>query len=47
MLRQSVNPWDWGLKWSMDQGELLDGVSQYLHCSGQVALEPDPDAEMG
>ncbi len=47
MKRESINPWDWGLKWSMDQGELVEGVSRYLHCSGQVAVEPDPDSDLG
>ena len=47
MKRESVNPWDWGLKWSMDQGEIVEGASRHLHCSGQVALKPDPDAEHG
>lgn len=47
MKRESVNPWDWGLQWSMDQGELVGGVSRYLHCSGQVAVEPDASSEMG
>jgi len=47
MKRESVNPWDWGLKYSMDQGELVEGVSQYLHCSGQVSVEPDSDSELG
>ena len=47
MKRHSVNPWDWGLQWSMDQGELVEGVSRYLHLSGQVSLEPDLRSEMG
>ncbi len=47
MKRESVNPWDWGLKWSMDQGELVEGASRYLHCSGQVAVVPDPDSKLG
>ncbi len=47
MKRESVNPWDWGLKWNMDQGQIIEGAKRYLHCSGQVALRPDPDAEMG
>ena len=46
MKRESINPWDWGLKWSMDQGEMVEGASRYLHCSGQVAVEPD-DSELG
>lgn len=47
MKRESVNPWDWGLKWSMDQGEIVTGASRHLHCSGQVAVRPDPDSELG
>jgi enamine deaminase RidA (YjgF/YER057c/UK114 family) len=47
MKRESVNSWDWGLQWSMDQGQLVEGVTKLLHCSGQVALEPNPDSEMG
>ncbi len=46
MKRRSVNPWNWGLQWNMDQGELIEGVSRYLHCSGQVSLEPDLRSEM-
>lgn len=45
--RTPVNPWDWGLQFGMDQGELIEGASRFLHCSGQVALKPDADAEMG
>lgn len=47
MKRESVNPWDWGLQWSMDQGEIVEGVSRYLHCSGQVSVQPDLRSEMG
>lgn len=47
MKRTSVNPWDWGLKWSMDQGEMVEGVTLYLHCSGQVAVAPAPETELG
>jgi enamine deaminase RidA (YjgF/YER057c/UK114 family) len=44
MQRESVNPWDWGLAWSMDQGEVLTDVSRQLHVSGQLSLRPDPAA---
>ncbi len=47
MKRTSVNPWDWGLKWSMDQGEIIEGLTRYLHCSGQVAVASAPDSEIG
>ena len=47
MKREAINPTEWGLQFSMNQGEVVEGLSRYLHCSGQVALEPDPDSEMG
>lgn len=47
MQRTSVNPWDWGLKFGMDQGETIEGTTRHLHCSGQVAVQPDPDSELG
>ena len=47
MRRTSVNPTEWGLAYSMDQGELIEGVSKILHLSGQVALERDENSDMG
>lgn len=47
MKRTSVNPTDWGLQFSMDQGELVEGASRYLHCSGQISVTPDPGSELG
>lgn len=47
MKRTSINPWDWGLAFSMDQGEIIEDAKRYMHLSGQVALEPDADSEMG
>ena len=47
MRRESINPWDWGLKWHMDQAETVEGVSRHLHCSGQVSVQPDPGSELG
>ncbi len=47
MQRESVNPWEWGLQWSMDQGELVSGAKRLLHCSGQVAVVPDESSELG
>ena len=46
MKRQSVDPWDRGLQFGMDQGELVQGLSRTLHCSGQISVEPDGDAPM-
>ena len=47
MDRVAINPTDWGLQFSMNQGEVVEGLTRYLHFSGQVALEPDADSEMG
>ena len=47
MKRTAVNPWDWGLPFHMNQGELLEGVTRQLRCSGQVAVKPDPTSEYG
>ena len=29
MKRESINPWDWGLKWSMDQGDIDGFLANY------------------
>ena len=47
MKRTPVNPSEWGLQWSLNQGEVFEGITRHLHCSGQVALEPDATSEMG
>ncbi len=47
MERQIANPWSWGDAWSLNQGEVVSGLSRTLHCSGQVALVEDPSSEMG
>ena len=47
MRRSSVNPFDWGLAYSMDQGEVVEGASRHLRCSGQIPVDPDPDSELG
>lgn len=47
MKRTAVNPTDWGLQWSLNQGEVFEGLTRRLHCSGQVALEPDSNSELG
>lgn len=47
MKRTSVNPTEWGLGYEMDQAELVEGATRFLHCSGQVALEEDAGAESG
>ncbi|MBT8142059.1 MAG: RidA family protein [Gammaproteobacteria bacterium] len=47
MQRTSINPVDWGLQFSMDQGEIVEGTSKHLRCSGQVSVDPAPDTELG
>ncbi|NNF15046.1 MAG: RidA family protein [Gemmatimonadetes bacterium] len=47
MKRMAVNPTKWGLNWSMNQAEIVEGLTRYLHFSGQVALEADANSEMG
>ena len=47
MKRTSVNPYDWGLAYSMDQGEIVEGATRHLRCSGQISVDPDPDSELG
>jgi len=31
----------------MDQGEIVEGVTRHLRCSGQVSVVPDADSELG
>ncbi|NND60841.1 MAG: RidA family protein [Gammaproteobacteria bacterium] len=47
MQRKSINPTEWGLAFAMDQAEITEGAKRHLRCSGQVAVAPDPDAELG
>ncbi len=47
MKRRSVNPTEWGLQFSMDQGELVEGATRHLRCSGQISAVPDSTTELG
>jgi enamine deaminase RidA (YjgF/YER057c/UK114 family) len=47
MKRTSINPTHWGLAFLMDQGEVVEGATRTLRCSGQVSLHDDPEAENG
>ncbi len=47
MRRTAVNPTEWGLGFHMNQGEVVEGATRHLRCSGQVALVPDEDSELG
>ena len=41
MNRTAVNPWDWSLKFSFNQGEVIEGTTRFLVCSGQTAIDGD------
>jgi len=47
MDRTSINPTDWGLQFSMDQGEMVKGGARHLRCSGQLSVVADAKSEMG
>lgn len=47
MKRDAINPTKWGLQFGMNQAELVRGITQVLHCSGQTSLADDSNAEMG
>ena len=47
MKRKLINPVDWGLKFSMDQGEVIEGTARNLRCSGQIFVEPSEESELG
>jgi len=47
MKRTSVNPVEWGHQFSLDQGEVVEGATRHLRCSGQVSVVPDAGEEMG
>lgn len=47
MKRESVNPTEWGLQFSMDQGEVVEGATRHLRCSGQISVVPDPSEDLG
>jgi enamine deaminase RidA (YjgF/YER057c/UK114 family) len=39
MKREAINPVDWSLQFGFNQGELIEGHSRTLFCSGQVAID--------
>jgi enamine deaminase RidA (YjgF/YER057c/UK114 family) len=47
MKRTSVNPVDWSLAYCMDLGEIVEGATRHLRCSGQISVDPAPDSELG
>ena len=44
--REAINPWDWGLGWSMDS-EVFESASRHVHCAGQLAVRPNPGSHLG
>lgn len=47
MKRTSINPTDWGLQFSFDQGEVIEGAARTLRCSGQISVRPDDTSDLG
>ena len=41
MERSAVNPWQWSLNFGFNQGELVEGASRTLFCSGQTSVDAD------
>jgi enamine deaminase RidA (YjgF/YER057c/UK114 family) len=39
MKRTAVNPWSWSLQYGYNQGEIVEGHTRTLFCSGQTALD--------
>ncbi len=41
MERQAINPWQWSVQFGFNQGELVEGASRALYCSGQTSVDAD------
>jgi enamine deaminase RidA (YjgF/YER057c/UK114 family) len=41
MERTAVNPWTWSVNFGFNQGELVEGASKVLFCSGQTSVDAD------
>jgi enamine deaminase RidA (YjgF/YER057c/UK114 family) len=41
MQRTSVNPWQWSVEMGFNQGEVVEGATRTLFCSGQTAMDAD------
>jgi enamine deaminase RidA (YjgF/YER057c/UK114 family) len=37
--RSAVNPWTWSVNFGFNQGELIEGASKVLFCSGQTSVD--------
>ncbi len=47
MKRTPINPSRWGATYSMNQGEVVEGVDRLLHISGQASIVDDPTSPTG
>ena len=41
MKRTAVNPWEWSKQYQFNQGEVLEGVTRQLVCSGQTSSDAE------
>jgi len=41
MKRTPVNPWSWSQKFGYNQGEILEGATRQLVCSGQTSVDAE------
>src|SRR5687767_12940503 len=41
MNRTAVNPWQWSVQMGFNQGEVVEGASKVLFCSGQTSVDGD------
>jgi enamine deaminase RidA (YjgF/YER057c/UK114 family) len=39
--RTAVNPWTWSLQFGFNQGEVVEGATRVLFCSGQTSVDGD------
>ena len=45
MKRTAINPNDWSIPFEFNQGELVEGHTRTLYCSGQTAIGDDGQAK--
>ena len=45
MKRTAVNSADWSIPFELNQGELVEGQTRTLYCSGQTAIGDDGQAK--
>jgi enamine deaminase RidA (YjgF/YER057c/UK114 family) len=45
MQRTPVNPWQWSVAMGFNQGEIVEGQTRILFCSGQTSVDADGQAQ--